>query len=195
MIMTALNGPPAGLGLMATWEQWANPISVWFSTLPLKNARRIFAQRVRSPFENTAYMRGVFELGWMLVYFTFMAGNTLDRKGLHEQQKECLDSYLSHPELPLLLLIKEVYRYMRLSNWGDRLKDASPYFDDFLEHTIDLWATSHVFKVGYRLRLEVSSSNFPRNDRNADTGHDSGGHGELRVVQQTIFTNTAIGHI
>jgi len=28
-------------------------------------------------------------------------------------------------------------------------------------YDIDLWATSHVFKAGHRMRLEVSSSNFP----------------------------------
>src|SRR5581483_10634927 len=42
--------------------------------------------------------------------------------------------------------------------------------------TVDLWATSNVFKKGHALRLEVSSSNFPRFDRNLTTG-------ELRYVQ------------
>ncbi|MGC1904598.1 MAG: CocE/NonD family hydrolase [Candidatus Acidiferrum sp.] len=36
---------------------------------------------------------------------------------------------------------------------------------------IDLWATSNVFKKGHTLRLEVSSSNFPRFDRNLNTGN------------------------
>ena len=36
--------------------------------------------------------------------------------------------------------------------------------------TIDLWATSNVFLAGHKLRLEVSSSNFPRFDRNLNTG-------------------------
>ena len=36
--------------------------------------------------------------------------------------------------------------------------------------TVDLWATSNVFKKGHILRLEVSSSNFPRFDRNLNTG-------------------------
>ncbi len=36
--------------------------------------------------------------------------------------------------------------------------------------TIDLWATSNVFKRGHTLRLEISSSNFPRFDRNLNTG-------------------------
>lgn len=35
---------------------------------------------------------------------------------------------------------------------------------------IDMWATSNVFLAGHRLRLEVSSSNFPRFDRNLNTG-------------------------
>jgi len=36
--------------------------------------------------------------------------------------------------------------------------------------TIDMWATSNVFKKGHVLRLEVSSSNFPRFDRNLNNG-------------------------
>jgi uncharacterized protein len=36
--------------------------------------------------------------------------------------------------------------------------------------TIDLWSTSNVFLKGHVLRLEVSSSNFPRFDRNLNTG-------------------------
>ena len=37
-------------------------------------------------------------------------------------------------------------------------------------YNIDLWATSNVFKKGHRIRLEISSSNFPRFDRNLNTG-------------------------
>ena len=38
--------------------------------------------------------------------------------------------------------------------------------------TIDLWATSNVFLTGHKLRLEISSSNFPRFDRNLNTGEE-----------------------
>lgn len=34
------------------------------------------------------------------------------------------------------------------------------------EVEIDLWSTSHVFRAGHRLRVQVTSSNFPRWDRN-----------------------------
>ena len=39
--------------------------------------------------------------------------------------------------------------------------------------TIDMWSTSNVFKKGHMLRLEVLSSNFPRFDRNLNTGEDN----------------------
>ena len=38
--------------------------------------------------------------------------------------------------------------------------------------TIDMWSTSNVFRKGHVLRLEISSSNFPRFDRNLNTGED-----------------------
>ena len=38
---------------------------------------------------------------------------------------------------------------------------------------IDLWSTSNVFRKGHVLRLEISSSNFPRFDRNLNTGEES----------------------
>ena len=54
------------------------------------------------------------------------------------------------------------------------------------EYTIDLWDTSNVFKAGHRIRVEVSSSNFPRFDRNLNTGHTLGLDSEMRVAEQTI---------
>ena len=38
--------------------------------------------------------------------------------------------------------------------------------------SVDLWATSNVFLAGHKLRLEISSSNFPRFDRNLNTGEE-----------------------
>ena len=38
---------------------------------------------------------------------------------------------------------------------------------------IDLWSTSNVFLKGHRIRVEVSSSNFPRFDRNLNTGKNA----------------------
>lgn len=41
---------------------------------------------------------------------------------------------------------------------------------DVYEYEIDLWATSNLFKRGHSIRVEISSSNFPRFDRNPNTG-------------------------
>jgi len=53
--------------------------------------------------------------------------------------------------------------------------------------TIDLWSTSNVFKAGHRIRLEVSSSNFPRFDRNPNTGHPLFADAEVRPAMQTVM--------
>ncbi|GIH98309.1 CocE/NonD family hydrolase [Planobispora takensis] len=61
-------------------------------------------------------------------------------------------------------------------------------------HEIDLVATSQVFKAGHRIRVEVSSSNFPRFDRNPGTGRTSAetaGH-ELVPQHQSVFPDSFI---
>jgi putative CocE/NonD family hydrolase len=55
------------------------------------------------------------------------------------------------------------------------------------EITIDLWATSHVFLPGHRLRVEIASSNFPRFDRNLNTGEDQATGTRFQVAEQTVF--------
>jgi uncharacterized protein len=55
------------------------------------------------------------------------------------------------------------------------------------ELTIDLWATSHVFLPGHSLRLEIASSNFPRFDRNLNTGEDQATGTRWQTAAQTIF--------
>lgn len=51
--------------------------------------------------------------------------------------------------------------------------------------TVDLWSTSMVFKQGHRIRVQVTSSCFPRWDRNLNTA-DGLESGSLRVAQQTL---------
>ncbi len=55
------------------------------------------------------------------------------------------------------------------------------------EYTIELGATSYLFRAGQRIRLEVSSSNFPRFDRNLNTGHELGADAEMWLARQTVF--------
>ena len=55
------------------------------------------------------------------------------------------------------------------------------------EYTIDLWATSYVIKQGHRIRVEISSSNFNRWDRNPNTGHEFGMDADTVKATQTIY--------
>ena len=53
--------------------------------------------------------------------------------------------------------------------------------------TIDLWSTSNVFLKGHTLRLEVSSSNFPRFDRNLNTGEQASTERNFVSATNTIY--------
>ncbi len=57
---------------------------------------------------------------------------------------------------------------MRYRNSQEKPELANP--GETYHVKVDLWATSNVFLAGHKLRLEVSSSNFPRFDRNLNTG-------------------------
>jgi putative CocE/NonD family hydrolase len=52
---------------------------------------------------------------------------------------------------------------------------------------VDLWSTSNTFLKGHRIRLEVSSSNFPKYDRNPNTGHKFGEDAEFLIAHQTVY--------
>lgn len=63
--------------------------------------------------------------------------------------------------------------------------------DKVYEYTIDVGVTGNVFRQGHRIRLEISSSNFPRFDRNPNTGHSYGLDADLRPAAQTIHHSRA----
>jgi len=71
--------------------------------------------------------------------------------------------YRNSPERPELLNPGQIYKFL-----------------------IDLSATSNVFLKGHKLRLEISSSNFPRFDRNLNTGEDQGHATRLVRATNTV---------
>lgn len=77
-------------------------------------------------------------------------------------------------------IIRGRYRESRAT--GTLLKPGEVY-----EYTIDLWATSNVFQAGHRIRVEIASSNFPRFDRNPQTGESSGEAHQLEPALQRVF--------
>jgi hypothetical protein len=55
------------------------------------------------------------------------------------------------------------------------------------KYAIDLGATANVFKAGHQLRLYVSSSNFPRFDRNLNTGEPVATGTRMMKAQQAVY--------
>lgn len=55
------------------------------------------------------------------------------------------------------------------------------------KYEVDLWATSNLFKQGHRIRVEVSSSCFPRFNRNLNTGEPVPGATRTVVANQVIY--------
>jgi hypothetical protein len=71
---------------------------------------------------------------------------------------------------------------LRCRNSQEKPELANP--GETYHMTLDLWATSNVFLAGHKLRLEVSSSNFPRFDRNLNTGEE-----QARATRMVKATN------
>jgi putative CocE/NonD family hydrolase len=55
--------------------------------------------------------------------------------------------------------------------------------------TLDLVATSNVFLKGHKLRVEISSSNFPHYDRNLNTGEDQGHSSRMVKALNSVYHN------
>ncbi|WP_079528849.1 CocE/NonD family hydrolase [Halobacillus hunanensis] len=58
---------------------------------------------------------------------------------------------------------------------------------EIVEYEIDLWATSNVFLTDHQIRVEISSSNFPRFAANLNTGETIFDSNESKIAHQTIY--------
>lgn len=73
-------------------------------------------------------------------------------------------------------------RYRESQEKAELLKPGAVY-----KVKVDLWATSNVFLAGHKIRLEISSSNFPRFDRNLNTGEE-----QARATRMVKASNTVL---
>jgi putative CocE/NonD family hydrolase len=57
------------------------------------------------------------------------------------------------------------------------------------EFTINMWDVAHTFKPGHRIRLEISSSNFPHFDRNlnAAVSPETGTAEDIKIAHQSVL--------
>ena len=78
------------------------------------------------------------------------------------------------------------------ARYRESLSVAKPLEPDTInEYTIEVGVTGNVFQKGHQIRVEISSSNFPRFDRNPNTGNEYGVDNELRTAQQRVYHSKA----
>jgi putative CocE/NonD family hydrolase len=78
------------------------------------------------------------------------------------------------------------------ARYRDSLVKAAPMKPgEVYAFTIELYPTSLVFKQGHRIRLDVSSSNFPRFDVNPNTGEPLNDNRRWAVAENAVFHDAA----
>jgi len=55
------------------------------------------------------------------------------------------------------------------------------------EYSISMLPTATLFQAGHRIRVDVTSSDFPNFDRNHNTGGDDYGEATLKAARQEVF--------
>ena len=75
-------------------------------------------------------------------------------------------------------------RYRKGPGKAELLTPGQPY-----EFTIEMYPTSLVFMRGHRIRLDISSSNFPRFDVNPNTGEPLNDNRRWRVAENSIYAD------
>jgi uncharacterized protein len=77
----------------------------------------------------------------------------------------------------------------RFRNGVDKMELLQP--GQVYEYDIDMAGTANVFQPGHRIRVDITSSNFPQFDRNPNTGEDLGASSKTRVAAQTLHHGAA----
>lgn len=98
-----------------------------------------------------------------------------------------VDEYPASPDFPAgfaLILVDGLIR-ARYRNGYARPEPMQP--GQVYEFVLELPPTSNVFKAGHRIRLDVSSSNFPKFDVNPNTGEKIQFHTHTRVAYNQIY--------
>ena len=102
-----------------------------------------------------------------------------------------IDVYPSNADYPLGfdLNIGDAITRMRYRNSLEKAELMKP--GEVYEVTINLYPTANRFVKGHRIRLDISSSDFPRFDPNPNTGEPLQQHRRVISADNTVFHNAA----
>jgi putative CocE/NonD family hydrolase len=101
-----------------------------------------------------------------------------------------LDVYPPNPDYPSGFELNIGDSIIR-ARYRDSLEKASLLKPkELYPFSIALYPTSNVFKKGHRIRVDISSSNFPRFDLNPNTGEPLQKHRRLEIAENTIYADS-----
>ena len=89
-----------------------------------------------------------------------------------------------HPNRHAIVMAEGIIR-ARYRHGFDRTQLLEP--GNVERYDIQMYPTSNVFLKGHRIRVDISSSNFPRFSRNLNTGEDVATGTRMQVAHQTIL--------
>ncbi|GHU05757.1 putative peptidase [Alphaproteobacteria bacterium] len=87
------------------------------------------------------------------------------------------------------LNVVEGVQRARYRDSGENPRLATP--GEIYRYDVDLWATSHVFKAGHRIRVTINSSSFPRWSRNMNVAEFPEQSTVWTVARNSIYLDAA----
>jgi putative CocE/NonD family hydrolase len=166
-----------GILLQGAYDQRGGD-HIWNGTTPLPlSARRDVLVFQTEPLENNLEVTGEIEVN------LWASSSALDT----DFTAKLVDVYPASEDFPggFDLLLEDGIvrgRFRESLQYEKLLESGTPY-----EFTIKLYPTSNVFKRSHRIRLDISSSNFPRFDINPNSGEPLNRHRRLVVATNTVY--------
>ena len=189
--------PPAGEGMEPMWMRLLNPALLM---------RNIMTPGPADQVESEAYFtsrvpgRKLADRDDVLVYETTPLAEPVEVTGRATVKlriassavdtdftAKLIDVYPPNEDYPdgYAMLINDSIIRCRYRNGFEQEELMEPGHE--YEVSILLPPTANVFAAGHRIRVDVSSSNFPRLERNPNTGEPIGRHTRMEVAEQTVF--------
>ncbi|HET7514371.1 MAG TPA: CocE/NonD family hydrolase [Gaiella sp.] len=189
--------PPAGEGMEPMWMRLLNPALLMRNIMTPGPADQVESEEY---FTSRVPGRKLADRDDVLVYETEPLAEAVEVTGPSTVRlriassavdtdftAKLVDVYPPNEEYPdgYAMLVNDSIIRCRYRNGFEREELMEPGRE--YEVTILLPPTSNVFAAGHRIRVDVSSSNFPRLERNPNTGEPIGRHSRMEVAEQTVF--------
>jgi uncharacterized protein len=166
-----------GILLQGAWDQRGGPhIWNWTAPIPL-SARRDVLVFQTEPLTTDVEVTGEIEVK------LWASSTAVDT----DFTAKLIDVYPASEDFPagFDLILEDGIIRARFRDGLSRENLIEP--GEVFEFTIKLYPTSNVFKQAHRIRLDISSSNFPRFDVNPNTGEPLNQHRRAIIATNTIF--------